>query len=168
MQTLTEFDVKSGVATNFISGASTTFKTAGSFNVDTVGGNFINAGGANVFTAIGSHIERATLIDMNGPTPAPISPSAATDLAFALDALSILPEAATSVVTLDRFSLSGRTADKNATSDMQKGWENNNFYAGTKISSIMRRVPTHEPWDDHENINPTAYKPEKTGRDGPI
>jgi hypothetical protein len=168
MQTLTEFDVKSGVATNFISGASTTFKTAGSFNVDTIGGNFIKAGGANVFTAIGSHIERATLIDMNGPTPAPISPSAATDLAFALDALSILPEAATSVVTLDRFSLSGRTADKNATSDMQKGWENNNFYAGTKISSIMRRVPTHEPWDDHENINPTAYKPEKTGRDGPI
>lgn len=168
MQTLTEFDVKSGVATNFISGASTTFKTAGSFNVETAGGNFIKAGGANVFSALGSHIERAALIDMNGPAPAPVSPSAATDLAFALDALSVLPEAATSVVTLDRFSLPGRTADKNATDDQQKGWENNNFYAATKISSIMRRVPTHEPWDDHENVNPSAYKPEKTGRDGII
>jgi hypothetical protein len=168
MQTLTEFDVKSGLSCNLIAGASTSIKTVGSFNVDSGVGNFIKTLGTNVLVAAAGHIERATLIDMNGPTVAPVSPSAATDLSAALDLLAVLPEAATSVVTLDRFSLSGRTADKNATSDMQKGWENNNFYAATKISSIMRRVPTHEPWDDHENINPAAYKPEKTGRDGPI
>jgi hypothetical protein len=31
--------------------------------------------------------------------------------------------------------------------------------------SIMRRVPTHEPWPHHENLDPKEYKPEKTDRD---
>lgn len=31
--------------------------------------------------------------------------------------------------------------------------------------TIMRRVPTHEPWPHHENLDPEKYKPEKTDRD---
>jgi hypothetical protein len=167
-QALGEINLKSGKGLSVISGAATTINTVGTTSIISGLNNYITALASNVLFSGTTHYERATLIDMNGPTPFPPNTTAGTNLSLALDALSILPEAATSVVTLDRFSLSGRTADKNATSDMQKGWENNNFYAATKISSIMRRVPTHEPWDDHENINPTAYKPEKTGRDGPI
>lgn len=33
------------------------------------------------------------------------------------------------------------------------------------IESIMLRVPTHEPWPHHENLNPTDFKPEKTDRE---
>jgi len=167
-QALGEINLKSGKGLTVLSGAATTIDTVGTTSITSGLNNYITALASNVLFSGTTHYERATLIDMNGPTPFPPNTTAGTNLALALDALSILPEAATSVVTLDRFSLSGRTADKNATNDMQKGWENNNFYAATKISSIMRRVPTHEPWDDHENINPTAYKPEKTGRDGPI
>jgi hypothetical protein len=167
-QALGEINLKSGKGLSVISGAATTINTVGTTSIISGLNNYITALASNVLFSGTTHYERATLIDMNGPSPFPPNTTAGTNLSLALDALSILPEAATSVVTLDRFSLSGRTADKNATSDMQKGWENNNFYAATKISSIMRRVPTHEPWDDHENINPTAYKPEKTGRDGPI
>lgn len=32
-------------------------------------------------------------------------------------------------------------------------------------NSIMLRVPSHEPWPHHENLNPTEFKPEKTDRD---
>ena len=31
------------------------------------------------------------------------------------------------------------------------------------VTSIMLRVPSHEPWPHHENLNPTDFKPEKTG-----
>ena len=31
--------------------------------------------------------------------------------------------------------------------------------------SIMRRIPTHEPYAHHENLDPLKYKPEKTDRD---
>ena len=33
------------------------------------------------------------------------------------------------------------------------------------VQSIMRRLPTHEPWPHHENLDPLKYKAEKTDRD---
>ena len=42
------------------------------------------------------------------------------------------------------------------------GWANGQFYKAGNISSIMKRVPTHEPWDHHENTNPEQYKPSNT------
>jgi hypothetical protein len=32
----------------------------------------------------------------------------------------------------------------------------------------MRRLPTHEPWSEHEDINPSLYTPDQTGNDSPI
>lgn len=38
--------------------------------------------------------------------------------------------------------------------------------AGSELAqSIMRRIPTHEPYPHHENFDPEKYKPEKTDRD---
>ncbi len=36
------------------------------------------------------------------------------------------------------------------------GWANAK-YKTDDIKSIMQRVPTHEPWDQHENVNPTKF-----------
>ena len=36
---------------------------------------------------------------------------------------------------------------------------------GETISSIMLRVPTHEPYPHHENLNPTDFLPAKTDRE---
>ena len=33
------------------------------------------------------------------------------------------------------------------------------------IDSIMLRIPSHEPWPHHENLNPTDFKPEMTDRE---
>ena len=33
------------------------------------------------------------------------------------------------------------------------------------VKSIMRRLPTHEPYPQHENLDPAAYVPKKTDRD---
>lgn len=32
-------------------------------------------------------------------------------------------------------------------------------------NSIMLRIPSHEPWPHHENLNPLEFKPEKTDRE---
>jgi hypothetical protein len=163
MQSLLGMNMRSGKGLSVISGATTTIKTVGAFSVDTGGANYITAVGANVLTAA-THYERAALIDMNGPTPPPTNATAAADLAVVLEALTLLPEAATKVSVLDTFVLPYREADKNATADMQKGWENNNYYRQPDIRSIMTRVPTHEPWDHHESIDPTRFTPTKLDR----
>lgn len=37
--------------------------------------------------------------------------------------------------------------------------------AGSTLDSIMLRVPTHEPWPHHENLNPLIFLPAYTDRD---
>jgi len=166
MQTIASIDMKAALSLSAIVGASTSIRTGGEFNVQTAGANYISAGGSNVITSLGAHIERASIIDMNGPSPAPQSSSAETNLAAALNALAIVPEGATSVSVLDTYVLPYREADKNATQEQQKGWENNNYYRQPDIRSIMKRVPTHEPWDHHESLDPAQFTPEKTDRGG--
>lgn len=43
-------------------------------------------------------------------------------------------------------------------------WKDTQYKSETKLSSIMKRVPMHEPWPDHENLNPTNFTPDKTDR----
>ena len=33
---------------------------------------------------------------------------------------------------------------------------------GSSVQSIVKRMPTHEPWTHHENLNPLAFRPELT------
>lgn len=42
------------------------------------------------------------------------------------------------------------------------GWASGSFYKTEDIKSIMQRVPTHEPWPQHENVNPQQFTPEST------
>ena len=42
------------------------------------------------------------------------------------------------------------------------GWANSVFYNTGTIKTIMQRVPTHEPWPQHENINPPQFAPQAT------
>ena len=84
-------------------------------------------------------IASGTEIHLNGP------PAAAPGVVEA-------PEQPPSLPT---FSLPNRRADA--------GWSDGKFYKAQPISSIMQRVPTHEPWDQHENINPVQFNP--TGTD---
>ena len=55
---------------------------------------------------------------------------------------------------LETFSLPTRSVNV--------GWANNQFYKDADLQSIMQRVPTHEPWEHHESINPSSFTPDKT------
>jgi hypothetical protein len=44
-------------------------------------------------------------------------------------------------------------------------FENPTEDSATTVESIMLRVPSHEPWPHHENLNPTDFKPDMTDRE---
>jgi predicted chitinase/uncharacterized protein (DUF2345 family) len=46
--------------------------------------------------------------------------------------------------------------------DVKYGWGPNKFYNTGTISTIMQRVPTHEPYDQHENVNPQKFSADAT------
>ena len=111
---------------------------AGNINLKSSGSNYFNTAGTTHIRSGGNHLETAAQIHMNGPaaSPATVASVAATPSPLQL------------------FSLPNRDADA--------GWSNGQFYKADSISSIMQRVPTHEPWDQHENTNAERYTPTAT------
>ena len=96
-----------------------------------------SAGDFNV-GANGNYYGTAAQYHMNGPSAS--APTAAAP--------------ATVPPLLSIYSLPNR--------DPKKGWAVNNKYKTTDIKTIMQRVPTHEPYDQHENINPQQFSPSAT------
>lgn len=114
-------------------------RTGASGNISLLsGGNsyFSTAGSTNIASS-GNHYESASKINMNGPAAGIAeSVAAATPTAIPL------------------FSLPNRNKDA--------GWGRGNQYKAGSITSIMQRVPTHEPWDQHENINVEQFSSTNT------
>ena len=101
------------------------------------GNNNFTAGGNTNIHSSGQHLETASQIHMNGPA-ASSTPATKADTPTALSTFK-LPN-----------------VDKSA------GWSNGNFYKVDDLTSIMRRVPTHEPWPHHENIKESDFTPSAT------
>ena len=97
--------------------------------------------------ATGQYIEKASQIHMNGPTP--VSATQATASNFAA-----IPTA------LPKFKLPNRNKDV--------GWDDGKFYKDEDITSIMKRVPTHEPWDHHESINAAQFTGPQTDTEADV
>jgi hypothetical protein len=132
-QSADTINLNSKGAVNATAGSDMNLKSSAAMK-QTSGGNFnINSGG--------QYLETASVIQMNGATAAKASTAA---LATVSGTPTLLP----------LFTLPNR--DKDA------GWTGDNFYFADPISSIMQRVPTHEPWDQHENLNPTTFSPAGT------
>jgi hypothetical protein len=143
------FEAKRNV--NIKSGARFQCDVKGNFNlvvtgngkITTTGMLDINTGSTNKFTSGGdTHIKAAnTAIDGgNINFNSGIASAAATAAALATHSIKDVEEDAEAEV------LSYKLAD-------------------TPITSILKRIPTHEPWPHHENLDPLAVKFEKTDRE---
>jgi hypothetical protein len=107
--------------------------SAASINLLSESGNNFTTNGDTNISSVGNMTSTASEIHMNGPTAA--KASSASDA-----------EVPTSLPT---FTLPNISKDF--------GWSNGNFYKADDITSIMQRVPTHEPWPQHESINKERF-----------
>lgn len=101
----------------------------GNYHHTTNGNSHLTTDGTTNIKSGGQHLETASQIHMNGPEATAAEPP---------------PE-------LPLFNLPNRKASA--------GWSNGSFFAKdvADIKSIMQRVPTHEPWPQHENVNPVQF-----------
>jgi hypothetical protein len=118
-------------------GGNKAYTNGGNYQLNTGGNNNFTAGSSTNILSGGSHIETAAAIHMNGPTAATAATAESPGEATAAE----LPK------ILQTSTLPG---PPNGASFVQ---------------SIMRRVPTTEPYPQHENLDPTKYKPDLTDRD---
>jgi hypothetical protein len=47
----------------------------------------------------------------------------------------------------------------------QAEWTSDRYDTMSPLESIMKRIPMHEPWPNHENLDPLSVKPDMTDRE---
>jgi hypothetical protein len=136
---------------------STFLSTAGDYNVNTAGNTAITSGGDGDIN-IGGDMKMTSggdaslgganitmsggAINLNGP--------AAPDAAEAAPATP--PEALS--------THENQIVDPNAAD-----WVGDRYDPGDTLTSIIARIPMHEPWQYHEHLDPTAVTPDITDRE---
>ena len=144
-----KLDVKVAVDTKITTGGRLDVNTTGAVFLTQQTLDLSTTGGDNKFTASGvthiksgsQHIETAPRIDMNGPEA---SPAGAADPATPV----------TDLITHDVTSTDAKT----------KEWVTKR-YSDDTFKSIVKRVPMHEPWAEHENFAPEFFNPAATDRE---
>lgn len=128
-------DIKSGAATKFTSGGTLDIKSGGAWKN--------SAGGAFTIGASGIDLSGSAVNINSGSVPA----ASAAAAAVAAVKAEILP------------------LHDNLVTDGTLDWAGTKYQAKTKLKSIMKRVPMHEPWALHENMAPTFLSPGSTDRE---
>jgi len=125
---------------NSFTSLTDSFITSGA-SVQVLASAMINATCAAEMNLLGgAHLKAsAGRIDLNGPPATPAAPGIPAQPAM-LPTVADLPE------ILKTFTVPDETGQK-------------------AVQSIMTRVPSHEPWPHHENLDPTNFKPGLTDRD---
>jgi hypothetical protein len=124
----------------------------GNLSLNTSGFNHFTAGANTEIRSGGQHIETASVIHMNGPSAATAKISEIAEPPKSLSVHS-LPEIKRSSGT----DWQVRNGSGNMLSDDVSGGDVTDF--------ILRRIPTHEPYPHHENLEPELFLPDKTDRD---
>ncbi len=117
-------------------GGTAKISSAGDMNLITSAtARYTSSGNTNI-AAVGEIIQSGAEIHMNGK-------------------LAELAQVAEQVVPL--------TTHDNIATSIEAGWGNK--YISGKIKSIMKRIPMHEPWPQHENFAPAQQTPQFTDRE---
>lgn len=109
--------------------------TSGSLDLHSEDNNkFTAAFGATDILSGSNHTETASVIHMNGPQAAEAAQGEVAD------------------IITDLATYQNRRTNSNLT------WNNSKYQEEEPFNSILRRVPMHEPWRDHENLKPLDVK----------
>jgi hypothetical protein len=126
-------------------------QSSGDFEVKAGGHIYNTSGGTNETNAGGNIVETAPQIHMNGPGAASAGGASTAQIA-------VLPEEArTSAKATIPSNLKTHTLPDLPAQDDWQGL--------TTQELIMRRMPSPEPYPQHENLDPLKVKPDQTDRD---
>jgi len=126
-----------GANYNLLVGDTTKISTFKDFNISTNGDNNLTAGGDTSIGSKGAHKETAASINMNNNLNA--DPAEVAEFVKPLDLRD------------------------NPLTSVSSGWDKK--YQGGTISSIMKRIPMHEPWALHEHFAPDVVNSKETDRE---
>jgi predicted chitinase len=127
-----------GQSYNLNVATSARITSASDLNLSSEGDLKISTGSSLNLGASGEILQTGSTIHFNGPS------AAAATAAQDAQTPSLLP------------TYRVPATDSNA------GWSNGQQYKAGTLTTIMQRVPMHEPWVQHESVNPSAFQAAST------
>jgi hypothetical protein len=121
--------------TKIIIGKGGKITTKADLEIFTTQSNNLTAGVSTNILSTVGHFETAGVIHMNGVPATPAVPATA------------LP------------------THKNLVTDKDLKWSATKYFQQAPLTSIIKRIPMHEPWPLHENYGPKLYTPNLTDRE---
>jgi hypothetical protein len=118
--------------TSIVIGLNGQITTSNSLHIATGSSNLITAELSTHIRSGGNMVATANQIHMNGPEASTAAPAEPFKI-------HDIPVTSTTVA-----------------------WKEKRYQAEKPLQSILRRIPMHEPWSLHENLDPTAVVPDKT------
>ena len=143
------FNLKTAGDNKFTSGASTQIKSTLA--------NKLDAGTLTSILSVGTHSETASQIHMNSTVPATTADVADTvGDAFSFPVTNSVIDNTSRVLDKDNVVMNDASGNPlRVTADALR--------ASVAVEANRpRRIPRHEPWDGHENINPAGHTPSAT------
>lgn len=125
-----DMNINGGTLVNLGSAGSLSFNA--NANISIAATNTVNVLGSQSLNLTSPDLNINSTVATAGPKPGVPSPAT-------------MP---TTADKLPRYNLPNREAGS---------WSDGAQYKAPDIVSIMTRVPTHEPWDQHENVNPVRF-----------
>ena len=141
LKALGRVQIESGADTNLIIGNDGKITTSNNLDVNTGEANKFTAGSStDILTTDGDHTETANNIYMNSGPDNPATPASSAER------LTTYPNP--------------------VTNPKEISWAGNRYQVTDQdLHSIMKRIPMHEPWANHENLNPAKARPNETDRE---
>ncbi len=144
------------------------FKSIGSTFVQSTGdSNFKSGTGTNIQSSLGIDIKSGTGLKI---TAGGSGSFGAADLTFSGGSINLNGPAAPAAggatkATAATPSLALGVNGNVVINPAEAEWVGARYNTETPLESIMFRIPMHEPWPSHENLDPLSFKPELTDRE---
>lgn len=139
------------------SGTNTTGSVTGRIQVESAGDRNVIVGKNYKVSVVGDYIN--VLNDFNVTTTGSINLTSAVD--------TNINSTNNILLTANTIGENGPVAPKALTTKPVALTTFSNIYDanGSTLTSIMKRIPAHEPWPQHENLDPLTMTPDKTDRE---
>lgn len=152
---------------NFRADRDINFEAGRNVNIKAAGGKMQleSVGSVNIIAAADGKITVGAGFDLVSGSGTKLSSGGATNIKSSdtnIDGGNINLNSGLAVAATPASPLSTHTNPKTSSSSE---WANKKRYQNGTMTSIMKRIPMHEPWLLHENQAPTLLKPTNTDRD---
>lgn len=150
---------------NFLADRDINFEAKRNFNMK-AGGRLHAESGGDMELVIGAdgYITTSTALHINSGTDNNLTAGANTNILSGAQHIETAPKIDMNGPTAaTAATASGLSTHPNPVTRVEAGWAAK-YQSGT-VSSIMKRVPMHEPWLLHENVSPQLLKPGFTDRE---